>query len=102
MLSDWKVCGRIGSDIERTKETLRFGGCGVRRSGNGCVSARLIGKVGLAQFLFDLEFELIAGAAKFSDELAELAADFGQLFGAENDQGQNENKNCVGQTHRIP
>src|SRR5438270_9127675 len=51
----------------------------------------------LIDFGLDLRLEFVAGALEFRQRAADLAPDLRHLFGAENDQGQHENKNHFGQ-----
>src|ERR1700733_1672820 len=86
----WRPNGqRIGS---------RFGGC-CWDNRRGCDLLLAIGHLGCAKFFLNLHFELVAGAPEFEHQLAQLASDFRQLFGAKNYQRQSENEDSIRQTH---
>ena len=47
---------------------------------------------------FNLSLEFIRGAFKFVERLADLASNFGQLLGPEDDQGQQEDEDHLWKT----
>ena len=53
----------------------------------------------VAQFFLNLKLELVAGAAKFGEQLADGASDFRQLLRAEEHQSQQEDEDGVAEMH---
>ncbi len=50
---------------------------------------------------FDLRFEFVGGAAQFGEQLSGLTGNLRQLLWPEYDQGQEEEKDCLGKTHGL-
>ena len=88
----------LGGRIVKASEVGSGAGAGVdRRGGNLLLPVRYFGG---PQLFLDLHLELIAGASEFEHQLAQLPPDLRQFLGAKNNQGQSENEDSVGQTHR--
>ena len=58
--------------------------------------------LGGTQLFFNLQLEVVAGAAELHHQLAGLTGDLRQLFGAEEDQHQPKDENGVHEMHRAP
>ena len=86
----------LGGRIVKASEA-RFRRRRCRRRGNLLLA---ISYFGSPQLFLDLHLEFVAGASEFKHQLAQLPPDFRQFFGAEDHQGQSENEDRVGQTHR--
>jgi len=55
----------------------------------------------VSDLLLDLRLELVGSPLEFIQILADLAGDLRQLLWPENDQGQEEQEDRLGETHAV-
>ncbi len=61
----------------------------------------LVGLLGGSELIFELHAELVGGAAELAHELAELTGEFGEFFGAKEEQRDEEDDGAVLEAHRA-
>lgn len=83
------------------RESLQSPVGGARRRCDRRQGRAVLVNLNVRDFLFELHFEFIGGAAELVDELSGLAGDLRQFLGPKDDERQEEQEDRLGKTHAF-
>lgn len=102
-----RVVGWVGLRVGEGFGLGDFAGEGVRLgdvAGGGSGGFEFLAAVfflEVAEFVFHLHFEFVAGASELHHEATDLSSDFGQTLGAEENEGQEDDESVIAEVHEF-